>query len=342
MRGNEFSPFLFCKMIVLGIETSCDETSAGIVRDGEILSNIILTQTAHSDYGGVVPEIASREHTRFIVPIVDRALDEARIEFTNIDAIAVTRGPGLIGCLLVGVSYARNLGLSLNIPVLGINHLEGHLATALINSGDKFPLLCLIASGGHTSLVVVNEFRKYNILGRTRDDAAGEAFDKVAKLLGINYPGGAKLDKLASEGNSDRFKFPSVKLKKGRWDFSFSGLKTAVSLKIKELGNRNEIKADIAAGFRKAAVSMLISRLRDAIEYSRCRRFAIVGGVAQNSLLRTEARKLSDECGIEYYFPPLDLCGDNGAMIALAGWMEFKHETVITQDFDAAAYLPLK
>ncbi|MBD3170194.1 MAG: tRNA (adenosine(37)-N6)-threonylcarbamoyltransferase complex transferase subunit TsaD [candidate division Zixibacteria bacterium] len=328
-------------MVILGIETSCDETSAGIVRDGEILSNIILTQTAHSDYGGVVPEIASREHTRFIVPIVNKALGEAQVDFGNIDAVAVTRGPGLIGCLLVGVSYARNLGLSLNIPVMGINHLEGHLATSLINNGDKFPLLCLIASGGHTSLVVVNGFREYNILGRTRDDAAGEAFDKVAKLLGISYPGGAKLDKLASEGNPDRYKFPSVKLKKGRWDFSFSGIKTAVSLKIKELGNRDEIKADIAAGFRKAAVAMLISRLRDAIECSRCRRFAVVGGVAQNSLLRSEAKLLSAECGIEYYFPPPNLCGDNGAMIALAGWLGIKHEVRNFEDFDAAPYLPL-
>ncbi|MCP4632810.1 MAG: tRNA (adenosine(37)-N6)-threonylcarbamoyltransferase complex transferase subunit TsaD [candidate division Zixibacteria bacterium] len=328
-------------MFILGIETSCDETSVGVVKDGQILSNIILTQVTHSRYGGVVPEIASREHTKHIVSIVSKAIESAEITFNNIGAIAVTRGPGLVGCLLIGVSYARNLGLSLGIPVIGINHLEGHIAVVLNEVGDNFPLLALVASGGHTSLVVVNGFRKYQILGRTRDDAAGEAFDKGAKLLGLGYPGGAELDKLAEQGNPDIFPFPSVKLKKGKWDFSFSGIKTALALKIKEFDNGDLPKADIAAGFRKAVVKMLISKLHLAIEFTRCKSFAIVGGVARNNLLREEVQKLSENTGVPYYIPIPDLCGDNGAMIAIAGEMTLKQNLYKKEDFEASPYLPL-
>ena len=328
-------------MNILGIETSCDETAAGIVCGNKILSNVILTQSIHGRYGGVVPEIASREHTKHIVPIVNRSLSEAGLRFSDIGAVAVTRGPGLVGCLLVGVAYARNLGLSLGIPVMGINHLEGHIAAVFPEKNLGFPLLCLIASGGHTSLVVVNGFRNYLVLGSTRDDAAGEAFDKVAKLLGFGYPGGAKLDQLADKGDPERFVFPSVKLKKGKWDFSFSGIKTAVVLKLKELSGQDYSNADIAAGFRKAAVGMLITKLRQAIEYTRCRRVAIVGGVAQNSLLRCEVERLSSETGIECLSPDPKLCGDNGAMIALAGNLVIKNNFFEDVDFDASPYLPL-
>jgi N6-L-threonylcarbamoyladenine synthase len=329
------------KRYILGIETSCDETAAGVVLDGKILSNIILTQTVHGRYGGVVPEIASREHTRHIVPIVEEALKSARVEFKDVGAIAVTRGPGLVGCLLVGVAYARNLGLALKIPVMGINHLEAHIAAAFTDQDIEFPLLCLIASGGHTTLAVIRKFHEYEILGRTRDDAAGEAFDKTAKLLGLGYPGGAKLDELAQNGDPKVFPFPLAKLKKGRWDFSFSGIKTAVNLKLKELSGHEYSINDIAAGFQKAAVEMLISRLRDAIEYTRCKRFAIVGGVARNSLLRNEVEKLSIETGIGSFSPDPQLCGDNGAMVALAGELSMENNDFNAEDFDAAPYLPL-
>ncbi len=328
-------------MYILGIETSCDETASGIVKGGEILSNIILTQTAHSIYGGVVPEIASREHTKHIVSIVEKALAVAGTQFSQIGAIAVTRGPGLIGCLLVGVSYARNLGLALNIPVIGINHLEGHISAAFTDPDIEFPLLCLLASGGHTMLVVVNEFHKYSILGTTRDDAAGEAFDKVAKLLGLGYPGGAKLDELADKGDPNRFHFPLAKLKKGKWDFSFSGIKTAVALKVREFPDGEVPADDIAAGFRKAVITMLMSKLKEAIVYSRCKHFAIVGGVAQNSLLRNKAVELANEMGISFYIPDADLCGDNGAMIAIAGELSLKNNIPLESDFDASPYLPL-
>ncbi|MBD3233543.1 MAG: tRNA (adenosine(37)-N6)-threonylcarbamoyltransferase complex transferase subunit TsaD [candidate division Zixibacteria bacterium] len=329
-------------MYILGIETSCDETAAGVASNSEILSNIILTQSAHSRYGGVVPEIASREHIRHIVPIVDEALQKAEIRFADLSAIAVTRGPGLVGCLLVGVSYARNLGLSLDIPVVGVNHLEAHISTAFTDSEIDFPLLCLVVSGGHTLLVVVNGFGKYEILGSSRDDAAGEAFDKVANLLGLTYPGGAKLDDLAEGGDPGIFRFPTVKLKKGRWDFSFSGIKTAVALKIKELENTEYDPANVAAGFRQAAVKMLISKLEDAIEYTRCSRFAIVGGVAQNKLLRSEVDRLSAKTGVGCYYPDQSLCGDNGAMVAIAGNLMLENNINYESDFDASAYLPLK
>jgi N6-L-threonylcarbamoyladenine synthase len=335
-------------VIILGIETSCDETAVGVVKEGRILSNVILTQTAHTRYGGVVPEIASREHVRHIIPIVNKALKEAGIGFADLDAIAVTRGPGLIGCLIVGVAYARNLGLALGIPVIGVNHLEGHIAAAFTDDEIAFPLLCLVASGGHTLLVVVNGFREYKVLGRTRDDAAGEAFDKVAKLFGLSYPGGAKLDLLAEGGDPDSYRFPSVKLKEGKWDFSFSGIKTAVLLKLRELEGQEYSAADIAAGFRKAVVGMLMERLRAAIEFTRCRRFTIVGGVARNSLLRREVADLSRDirsdpygAGIGYYLPEASLCGDNGAMIALAGNLIAENGLITDEDFDASPYLPL-
>ncbi|PJA29874.1 MAG: tRNA (adenosine(37)-N6)-threonylcarbamoyltransferase complex transferase subunit TsaD [candidate division Zixibacteria bacterium CG_4_9_14_3_um_filter_46_8] len=329
-------------MYLLGIETSCDETAAAIIEEDRILSNIILTQTVHSKFGGVVPEIASREHIRHIVPIVEAALAEAAVGFSDIGTIAVTRGPGLVGCLLVGVSYARNLGLSLGVPVIGVNHLEGHIAAAFTDPHLAFPLLCLIASGGHTILVVINGFRNYRILGRSRDDAAGEAFDKVAKLLGLGYPGGAKLDSLAEQGDPEKYRFPSVKLKKGQWDFSFSGIKTAVALKVKSLKEGGFAPADVAAGFRKAVVGMLISRLREGIAFTRCRRLAIAGGVAQNKLLRREVARLSEETGIGCYFPDMSLCGDNGAMIAMAGKLIIDNKIAFEKDFDAAPYLPLE
>ncbi|MFN2413497.1 MAG: tRNA (adenosine(37)-N6)-threonylcarbamoyltransferase complex transferase subunit TsaD [Pyrinomonadaceae bacterium] len=318
-------------MIILGIETSCDETAAAVVRDGrEILSSVIASQiNLHKAFGGVVPELASREHLDKIGPIVDKALTDAGVTLKRIDAVAVTQGPGLVGALLVGVCYAKALAYGLGIPFVGVNHIEGHVYSVVFeNPPIKYPVLALIVSGGHTNLFHVPEAGRYEIYSRTRDDAAGEAFDKVAKMLGLGYPGGPIIERLAASGDDNAIKFTKPKISDGRPDFSFSGLKTAVARYIKEnniakLENGSEPGSeirDLAASFQRAVVSFLLEKLeRAAIELSP-QTFIVAGGVACNGALRSAAADLAKSLKIPVYFPSLQLSTDNAAMIAAAGF----------------------
>jgi len=314
-------------IVVLGIETSCDETSASIVVNGrKILSNVINSQIdIHTLYGGVVPEIASRCHTEVINQVTKQALKEANMKFQDIDVISCTYGPGLVGALLVGVSYAKGLAYALNKPLVGVNHIEGHIAANYITYQDlKPPFLCLIISGGHTHLVHVKDYCDFEIIGRTRDDAIGEAFDKVARVVGLGYPGGPKVDKLAKDGE------PNIELPKANienLDFSFSGIKTAViNLNHK---NPNINKADLCASFEKTATEMLTANTIKAIkqinkiEKEKINKVVLAGGVSANSYIRQEFEKIGKEENLEIYFPELKLCTDNAAMIASAGYYNF-------------------
>lgn len=317
-------------MIVLGIESSCDETAAAVVRDGkQILSSIISSQIElHKPYGGVVPELASREHLNKIEPIIRKSLEEANVELKDIDAIAVTQGPGLIGSLLVGVSYAKSLALALGKPFVGVNHIEGHVySVAFENPPIQYPALALIVSGGHTNLFFIPEEGKYKVVARTRDDAAGEAFDKVAKMLGLGYPGGPVIEKTAREGDAKKIKFPVAKISDGRPDFSFSGLKTAVSKYIREndirpvSGNETvspEIK-DICAGFQATVVKSLVGTLEKLSLELNPKTLIVAGGVACNAALREAAQEISEKLNVPVYFPSRHLSTDNAAMIAAAG-----------------------
>lgn len=308
-------------MLILGIESSCDETAAAVVRDGrEIVSSVISSQIElHKPFGGVMPELASREHLSKIKPIVEQALAEAKVSIADIDAIAVTQGPGLIGSLLVGVSFAKAMAFARGIPLIGVNHIEGHFYSVVFENPDiEYPALALIVSGGHTNLFYVPEEGKYKIISRTRDDAAGEAFDKVGKMLGLEYPGGPAIEKLAVAGNKNAIKFTRPKISDGRPDFSFSGLKTAVSkhLKVTESADR----ADLAASFQNAVVSQLVDTMRKiAIELSP-RTLIVSGGVACNLELKAAADKMASELSIPIYFPSKHLSTDNAAMIAAAGF----------------------
>jgi len=318
-------------MLVLGIESSCDETAAAVVRDGrEMLSSVISSQIdIHKKWGGVVPEIASREHLVKIDPIVREALEEADVTLQEIDAIAVTQGPGLVGSLLVGVSYAKALAFGLDIPIVGVNHIEGHFfSVEFENPPIEYPAMALIVSGGHTNLFHSLEAGKYKIVSRTRDDAAGEAFDKVSKMLGLGYPGGPIIEKIAKQGNSNAIKFPIAKISDGRPDFSFSGLKTAVMRYLKENEieptNENaeisqEIK-DICASFQYTVVRSLMRVMRKlAIEWEP-KTLVVAGGVACNQALRESAEMIADELNLPVYFPSKHLSTDNAAMIAAAGF----------------------
>jgi N6-L-threonylcarbamoyladenine synthase len=317
-------------MIVLGIETSCDETAAAVVCNGkEILSSVISSQIElHKPYGGVVPELASREHLKKIEPIVQQAIDQAKVKLDEIDAIAVTQGPGLIGSLLVGVCFAKGLAFSLNKPFIGVNHIEGHIFSVVFdNPPVEYPALALVVSGGHTNLFFIPEQGKYKIVARTRDDAAGEAFDKVAKMLGLGYPGGPIIEKLALEGDSGNVRFPIPKISDGKPDFSFSGLKTAVARYIKEreikpvVSNQEipkQIK-DVCASFQTAAVRSLVEPIQKLTSELKPRTLIVAGGVACNMLLRTESAKFAEKMGIPVYFPSRHLSTDNAAMIAAAG-----------------------
>jgi len=314
-------------MLTLGIETSCDETSAAVVRAGrDILSNVILSQAVHTRFGGVIPEVASREHVKAIVPIYQQALEEAGVTITDIKLVAATMGPGLVGPLLVGLSFAKGLAYARNVPFVPVNHLEGHLAANVLEHQDLDKHhLTLIVSGGHTMLVEVKSFGEYLLLGRTRDDAAGEAFDKVAKLMGLGYPGGAALDKLASTGNPRYFRFPRAVMKDD-FQFSYSGLKTAVALYLKKL-DPNELaerKADIAASFQEAVVDVLTVKTLRAMEATGVRHVTVSGGVAANSRLRLRLREEVEARGGRLYYPSLALCTDNAAMIAAAGFYNFE------------------
>ena len=281
-------------MIILGIETSCDETSAAIVKDGEVVSNITYTQLIHSKYGGVIPEFASREHEQIIPLIVDNAIQEAKIDLDNIDAIGVTYGPGLMGALLVGVNFVKGMSIALKIPFIGINHLEGHIFANFIEYPKiDFPFLCLLVSGGHTQIWKINSFRNYNLISTTRDDAAGEAFDKGARILSLSYPGGPEIDKIAKTGDPNKYKFSIPKIKNSEYDFSFSGLKTALYYLCKKMDD-NEIekeKADLAASFQKAIVDTLLQKVEKCILSTRIKTITLSGGVAANSYLRFKSKK---------------------------------------------------
>jgi N6-L-threonylcarbamoyladenine synthase len=311
-------------MIVLGIESSCDETAAALVQDGcRMLSSVVASQIAlHHRYGGVVPELASRKHIEAIVPVVRQALDDAKTAVTAIDAIAVTRGPGLVGSLLVGFSFAKACAGALGIPWVGVNHLEGHINSVFLEADPPaFPFVALLASGGHTSLYHVTSHTRMELLGQTRDDAAGEAFDKVAKMLDLGYPGGSIIDRLAREGDPAKISFPRVYLNKFDLDFSFSGIKTAVHRYILNHQIRSpEQIPDIAAGFQEAVVEVLSDKAIQAAQAFGCLRLAVVGGVAANTRLREKLQHDAENKNISVYIPSIDLCGDNAAMIAAAGY----------------------
>ncbi|MBS1271055.1 MAG: tRNA N6-adenosine threonylcarbamoyltransferase [Candidatus Marinimicrobia bacterium] len=313
---------------VLGIETSCDETSVGVVRDGKVLSNIIASQQIHSEYGGVVPEMASREHERLLANITHRALDTAECNLADIDGIAVTAGPGLMGALLIGVNFAKGLALRNSLPFIGINHIEAHLLANFIDNNTlKYPFLCLLVSGGHTQIIRVNGYDDYDILGTTIDDAAGEAFDKVARLLELGYPGGPPVDKQAKDGDAERFDFPRGLSNSGNLNFSFSGLKTAVLYAIQPMdgGTRKNQMPHICASFQAAVVDTLVSKIRQAVEDTGIKVVTLAGGVAANSHLRKTMDDMQETYRLELYYPDLSFCIDNGAMIAYAGWEGFRH-----------------
>ena len=315
-------------MLTLAIETSCDETSCGVIRDGrEVLSNIISSQIEiHREYGGVVPEIASRKHIEGIDFIVQEALDEARVKFEDIDFISVTQGPGLVGALLVGLSTAKAMAYALDVPIVGVNHIEGHICANYIEHRElEPPFTCLIVSGGHTYLVDVMDYSSYRLHGRTRDDAAGEAFDKVARAMGLPYPGGPHIDRLAQEGNPEAIDFPRVFLGDDNYDFSFSGLKTAVLNYLNQLNQKGEepFIPDVAASFQKAVLDVMVQKsFRLAKETGRDK-IVLAGGVAANKGLREMMEDRGKKENVDIFFPSLQLCTDNAAMIGSAGYYNF-------------------
>ena len=326
-------------VLTLGIESSCDETSVAVIKNGrKILSNIIDTQIPiHEKYGGVVPEIASRNHIEAISRVTKLALKEAEVEFCDIDAITPTYGPGLVGALLVGVSYAKALSYAINKPLVGVNHIQGHIAANYLTYKElKPPFLCLLVSGGNTQIVYVRDYTEFEVLGKTRDDAIGEAFDKVARVVGLDYPGGPKVDKLAKTGT------PNIKLPKTHFenslDFSFSGIKTAV---ININHNTKDInKADLCASFEKTVTEVLIENVRKAIEQTGMKSLAIAGGVSANSYIRSEILKLQND-DLKVYMPDLKLCTDNAAMIGSAGYYNFINGKRDELDLNAVPNLKL-
>jgi N6-L-threonylcarbamoyladenine synthase len=315
-------------IIVLGIETSCDETSASVVKNGRtILSNVISSQVSlHQKFGGVVPEVASRKHVELIMPVINQSIEEAGIEKEEIDVIGVTYGPGLVGALLVGISAAKGLAFALGKPLVGVHHIEGHIAANYLDNQDlEPPFICLVASGGHSHIVHVADYDKFEVLGRTRDDAAGEAFDKVARAIGLGYPGGPLIDIAAQKGNKYAVNFPRVKFEDGNLDFSFSGLKTAVLnyLNKAEQKGENFSVEDVSASFQQAVVDVLV---RNTIEAARMRnmdKVALAGGVAANTALRAEMQVSSKKTNMKFYYPRPILCTDNAAMIACAAYYEY-------------------
>lgn len=338
-------------MNILAIETSCDETAAAVVKDGRtILSDIVYSQAGlHKLYGGVVPEIASRKHIEHIDEVVSLALKEASLTLSDINAVAVTYAPGLIGALLVGVGYAKGLAFSLDIPLVPVHHIRAHIAANyLTDISLEPPFICLVVSGGHSHIVEVLDYTAFKVLGRTRDDAAGEAFDKTARVLGLPYPGGVEIDKLSAHGNSMAVKLPRVDIEGAPYDFSFSGLKTAVinTVHNKEQKGEEIIKEDIAASFNKAVSDVLISKFMHAIESKGYKKAAISGGVAANSMLRRELQKQCAEKEIEFLMPTLKLCGDNAAMVGCQGYYEYLHGNTAdmtlngfaTMDIEHASY----
>ena len=313
---------------ILAIESSCDETAAAVIRNGrEVLSNVISSQIAlHTLYGGVVPEIASRKHIEKINQVIEEALQEAGVDLKDISAIAVTYGPGLVGALLVGVSAAKAISFATGIPLIGVHHIEGHISANYIENKElEPPYVCLVVSGGHSHLVVVKDYGEYEIIGRTRDDAAGEAFDKVARAIGLGYPGGPKIDKLSKEGNPDAIRFPRAKVEDSEYDFSFSGLKSAVLNYLNGCQMKGETvcEADVAASFQKAVIDVLVEHALHAVKQFDYNKFAIAGGVASNSHLREAMEKACADNKIDFYHPSPVYCTDNAAMIGVAAYYEY-------------------
>ena len=314
--------------LILGIESSCDETAAAVVRNGrEVLSNIISSQIElHKLYGGVVPEIASRKHIEKINQVIEGALNTANVTLQDVDAIGVTYGPGLVGALLVGVAEAKAISFATGKPLVGVHHIEGHVSANYIEHKDlEPPFLCLIVSGGHTHIVLVKEYGKYEIIGYTHDDAAGEAFDKVARAIGLGYPGGPKIDKLAREGRKDAITFPRAHIEDAPYDFSFSGLKSAVLNYINscEMKKEEVNRADVAASFQEAVVDVLVTRTVLAAKDHGMKKVAIAGGVAANSSLREAMQKACEKNGLSLYYPSPIYCTDNAVMIASAAYYEY-------------------
>ncbi len=333
-------------MIVLGIESSCDETAAAVVKDGnEILSNVVASQVDfHKKYGGVVPEIASRKHVESIVPVIKEALGEAKLTLDDIGGIAVTKGPGLVGSLLIGISMAKSIAYAKNLPLIGVNHLEGHLNTIFLEETDlKFPFVGLVVSGGHTNLYHVRAMGDYDFLGQTRDDAAGEAFDKVAKLLGLGYPGGVIIDKMAKDGNAAAINFPRAIIAKDSFDFSFSGIKTSVLHYIKRQDGdiNNDHAKDIVASFQEAVVDVLVTKVVQAARRCKVNKAILAGGVAANSRLREKIAIQSEKEDIEVFIPSTYLCTDNAAMIAAVGDYYLEKGITSPLTLNASSRLPL-
>lgn len=333
-------------MKILSIESSCDETAAAVVEDGtRVLSSVVASQVdVHHVYGGVVPELASRKHIEAIVPVVRQAIEEAGLTKEELDAVAVTQGPGLVGALLVGFSYAKAYAWGLGIPCVGVNHLEGHMASIFLDGeGPEFPYVALLVSGGHTSLYYVTGHTEYELMGQTRDDAVGEAYDKVSKMLGLGYPGGVVIDRLAQKGSPKAIAFPRPYLDKKAFDFSFSGLKSAVGRYLKENPNPDEAQlSDIAASFQESVAQVLCHKLIYAAKVKRCRHVAVVGGVAANSRVRALVGDSAQKRGISFHSPELKYCGDNAAMIGAIGYHRFQEgkKLGLSDDAYSRARLP--
>ena len=318
---------------LLAIESSCDDTAAAVVRDGRLLASVVSSQLVHERYGGVVPEVASRAHQRMIVDTVQTALERADVERGGLDAIAVTHGPGLAGSLMVGVSFAKAMALGLDVPLIGVNHIEGHVYSVFTEqAGPSYPFLCLVVSGGHTQLMLVEGPLEHRLLGRTRDDAAGEAFDKIGKLFGLEYPGGPVIDRLAKDGDPAFHRFP--RSRPDRYDFSFSGLKTSVLYYLNAMPEDDRARvldehmADLCASVQEAVVDTLVGAMRDALEETGVNHVAIVGGVSANRRLREAAGTMADRQGVQLYVPHPKFCTDNAAMIATAGLLKLRRGQV--------------
>ena len=332
---------------ILAIETSCDETGAAVVRNGrDILSNIIYSQIdLHKEYGGVVPEIASRKHIEKINQVIEAALEKGGVPLSDLSAVAVTYGPGLVGALLVGVAEAKAISYGSGLPLIGVHHIEGHISANYIeNRTLEPPFLCLIVSGGHTHLVAVKGYGEYDIIGRTRDDAAGEAFDKVARALGLGYPGGPNIDKLSQEGNENAISFPKAKVTGAALDFSFRGLKSAVLnyLNVHEMKKEKIVKADVAASFQKAVIEVLTEHAIEGIKMTGMKKLAIAGGVAANSSLRKAMEKVCMEWEVSFYSPSPAFCTDNAAMIGVAAYYQFQKGKRHGLDLNAVPNLKLE
>lgn len=333
-------------VVLLAIESSCDETAAAVVKNGrEVLSNVIYSQIAlHTEYGGVVPEIASRKHIEKINQVIEQALKEAGMTLSDLDGIAVTYGPGLVGALLVGVSEAKAISFATGLPLIGVHHIEGHVSANYIENKElEPPFVCLVASGGHSHLVIVKDYGEYEVIGRTRDDAAGEAFDKVARAIGLGYPGGPKIDKLSKEGNPDAIAFPRAKVDENEYDFSFSGLKSAVLNYLNGCQMKGESvnRADVAASFQKAVIDVLVEHSMTAVKKYGFDKFAIAGGVASNSSLRKAFEERCEKEGIRFYHPSPIFCTDNAAMIGAAGYYEYVKGVRSGYDLNAVPGLKL-